>query len=129
MSRSTARNIVKLQVKIDACQGRCPCVSLCKAEMTIVSSLAIHISLPLAHLLVCACRVFFSGSRALSRKRVPCTMIASQEQCRRHASGSVSIVTSFSDDGVVHSILKEVRKAAEDGKDTPGRAPLVRLGH
>lgn len=57
---------------------------------------------------------------------MPCTMVASSEQCRRHAAGAVSTVLSFSDDGVVQTVLKEIRKG-DDDKRTGLKPPLVSL--
>ncbi|CAM9745424.1 unnamed protein product [Scytosiphon promiscuus] len=60
----------------------------------------------------------------LHRNRVPSTMVASSEQCRRHVSGAASAVPSFSDDGVVQTVLKEL-KGVEDGQRTGTKPPLV----
>lgn len=57
---------------------------------------------------------------------MPCTMMASSEQCRRHAAGTVSVVPSFSDDGVVQAVLKEIRKG-DDDRRTGLKAPLVSM--
>lgn len=62
----------------------------------------------------------------VSRSKVPCTMVASSEHCRRHAAGAVSTVLSFSDDGVVQTVLKEIRKG-DDDKRTGLKPPLVSL--
>lgn len=51
-------------------------------------------------------------------------MVASSDQCRRHASGSASAIPSFSDDGVVHTVLKEIQKAVKD-KHPPGEKPYL----
>lgn len=57
------------------------------------------------------------------RKSVPCAMIASSEQCRRHVSGSAAAISSFSDDGVVKAVLKELKNVGvAKGKI---KAPLV----
>ncbi|CAM9945837.1 unnamed protein product [Ectocarpus sp. 6 AP-2014] len=61
----------------------------------------------------------------LQRNRVPATMVASSEQCRRHISGSASTVSSFSDDGVVQSVLKEIQRAGVMRQRTGTKAPLV----
>ncbi|CAM9245899.1 unnamed protein product [Ectocarpus fasciculatus] len=61
----------------------------------------------------------------LQRNHVPSVMVASSEQCRRHVSGSTSTIPSFSDDGVVQSVLKEIKKAGVVGQRTGAKAPLV----
>ena len=55
-------------------------------------------------------------------------MVASTEQCRRHIAGAASAVPSFSDDGVVQTVLKELRGVGED-RHTSTRPPLVSLEH
>ncbi|CAM9481129.1 unnamed protein product, partial [Hapterophycus canaliculatus] len=60
----------------------------------------------------------------LHRNRVPSTMVASSEQCRRHVSGAASAVPSFSDDGVVQTVLKEL-KGADDNQRAGTKPPLV----
>ncbi|CAN0489387.1 unnamed protein product, partial [Scytosiphon promiscuus] len=50
----------------------------------------------------------------LHRNGVPATMVASNEQCRRHIAGAASAVSSFSDDGVVQAVLKELHKVDKD---------------
>lgn len=61
-----------------------------------------------------------------SRKHVPSTMIASSEQCRRHVSGATSAISSFSDDGVVQSVLKELKRVGENQRART-KPPLVRM--
>lgn len=58
------------------------------------------------------------------RNHVPSTMIASSEQCRRHVSGAAGAVSSFSDDGVVQSVLKELKGVGEDQRSGT-KPPLV----
>lgn len=53
-------------------------------------------------------------------------MVASVEQCRRHATGAASAISSFSDDGVVQTVLKELRKVDENAR-TGAKPPLVSL--
>lgn len=53
-------------------------------------------------------------------------MVASNEQCRRHIAGAASAVASFSDDGVVQAVLKELSKVDKD-RLTGTRPPLVGL--
>lgn len=60
---------------------------------------------------------------------MPSIMVASSEQCRRHVSGNTSTIPSFSDDGVVQSVLKEVQKAGVAGQRTGTKAPLVSIPH
>lgn len=55
-------------------------------------------------------------------------MVASSDQCRRHIAGATSAVASFSDDGVVQAVLKELRGVGED-RHTGTRPPLVGLEH
>lgn len=55
-------------------------------------------------------------------------MVASNEQCRRHIAGAASAVSSFSDDGVVQAVLKELHKVEKDRR-TGTRPPLVGLKH
>lgn len=55
-------------------------------------------------------------------------MVASNEQCRRHIAGAASAVSSFSDDGVVQAVLKELQKVDKDRR-TGTRPPLVSLKH
>lgn len=60
---------------------------------------------------------------------MPATMVASSEHCRRHVSGSASTVCSFSDDGVVQSVLKEIKRAGVMRQRTGTKAPLVSISH
>lgn len=58
---------------------------------------------------------------------MPSTMVASSEQCRRHVSGGTSAVSSFSDDGVVQSVLK-VLKGVDQDERAGTKSPLVSDG-
>ncbi len=58
------------------------------------------------------------------RNHVPSTMVASSEQCRRHVSGAAGATASFSDDGVVQSVLKELKGVGEDQR-AGTKSPLV----
>lgn len=51
-------------------------------------------------------------------------MVASSEQCRRHVSGGTSAISSFSDDGVVQSVLK-VLKGVDQDERAGTKPPLV----
>lgn len=55
---------------------------------------------------------------------MPSTMVASSEQCRRHVSGATSAVSSFSDDGVVQTVLKEL-KGIDLNERAGTKPPLV----
>lgn len=55
---------------------------------------------------------------------MPSTMVASSEQCRRHVSGGTSAVSSFSDDGVVQTVLRELKGFDQDERSGT-KPPLV----
>lgn len=73
----------------------------------------------------CRCRCG-TITQLFFRNRVPCTMVAASEQCQRHAAGAVSTIPSFSDDGVVQTVLKELQRVSEDQR-TGTKPPLVSL--
>lgn len=53
-------------------------------------------------------------------------MVASSEQCRRHVSAAAWAIPSFSDDGVVQTILKELENV-HTARRTEKKPPLVSL--
>lgn len=56
---------------------------------------------------------------------MPSTIVASSEQCRRHVTGGASAVSSFSDDGVVQTVLKVLKGVDQDDRSGT-KPPLVR---